>query len=154
MSAFVALTLAEGAVWSTLTVYAACPTLPARSVHAALRVRIPSPDDTLTVVQLALSTPDPAPSVQCQVTVTSPLFQPALLVAGAWVGCAVGPVRSMWRLATVALAVFPARSATVAPTDRSLPSPITTLLAGHVPSMPESVSAHVQTTVTSPLYQP
>src|SRR5688500_6235213 len=55
---------------------------------------------------------------------------------------------------TLALATLPARSLTEALAPRFSPSPVTVLLAGHVPSIPDPVSEQVQATVTSPLFQP
>jgi hypothetical protein len=53
----------------------------------------PSLLEVLLVVQLAGSMPRPL-SVQCQLTVTSLLFQPAALAAGDCTGLAAGGVRS------------------------------------------------------------
>src|SRR5690348_8494995 len=49
---------------------------------------------------------------------------------------------------------LPALSLTFAVAERLLPSPVTTLSVGQVPSMFDSASEQVQRTVTSPLYQP
>src|SRR6476619_96465 len=54
---------------------------------------------------------------------------------------------------TVAEAVWPALSVTLAEADRSLPSPLTTELAGQS-TTPDRLSAQVQWTVTAPEYQP
>src|SRR5207248_11114675 len=63
-------------------------------------------------------------------------------------------VVSMWMPATVVVRALPARSWTVAVAPRLLPSPETTLSAGHEPAMPDSTSLHVQWTTTLLSYQP
>src|SRR5690348_8612827 len=61
-------------------------------------IGLPSPVDVLLVVQASGSMPDPpALSVQCQLTVTSVLFQPAPFFGGDCAGAAVGGVVSHWR---------------------------------------------------------
>ena len=74
-----------GAVLSTFTEYEAFPVLPAKSLQVAVtEIAGPWPDETVLVLQLARSIPDPpALSVQFQVTVTSVVFQPAPLAGGA-----------------------------------------------------------------------
>ena len=95
LSDFVAPAVTAGLVLSTLTVEDALPVLPATSLQVALSGRLPSPDETLLVVQLAVSIPEPpALSAQFQVTVTSLLFQPAPLAAGDRAGLAVGAMAS------------------------------------------------------------
>ena len=75
--------------------YVLLAVLPAISLQLADSVIAPWPDETLLVVQLAVSMPEPPTlSAQFQVTVTSLLFQPASLAAGDWVGLAVGGVLS------------------------------------------------------------
>jgi hypothetical protein len=89
-----ALQVTVGAVLSTLTWKVADPVLSARSVQLAVSSSAsPSPDEVELVVQLAGSTPGFA-SVQFHVTVTSLLFQPSPLAAGAAFGAAVGGVVS------------------------------------------------------------
>src|SRR3954452_17534121 len=65
----------------------------------------------------------------------------------------VGAVRSTLMPSTVAEAVWPALSVTLAEADRSLPSPLTTESAGQV-TTPDRLSSHVQCTVTSPVNHP
>ena len=65
----------------------------------------------------------------------------------------VGAVRSILMPSTVAVAVWPALSVTLAEADRSLPSPVTTVSAGQA-TTPDRLSVQVQWTVTSPVYQP
>src|SRR5947207_13883980 len=89
-----------GGVLSTLTVEAPVPTLPAPSLHCALRVSTPSPLEALLAGQ-AGSRPELAlklapGSTQFQVTVTSEVFQPAALAAGVWVRGATGANLSTW----------------------------------------------------------
>src|SRR4051794_36209259 len=57
---------------------------------------------------------------------------------------------------TDAEVLLPALSLTLAAAPRLSPSPVTVLSDGHAPApaMPESLSPHVQLTVTLPLYQP
>src|SRR5262245_46065065 len=84
-----------GSVLSTLTVYEALPVLPARSLHVALRRRLPSPDDKVLAAQLVLSIPDPPGlSFQFHVTVASPMFHPAPLGRGDTTGNALGAMAS------------------------------------------------------------
>ena len=85
-------------------------------------------------------------------TSTSALYQP-LAVAGsdAWV---TGAVRSIRSPSTVRVVGLPARSATVAELDSASPSPVSTVLGGQAPSIPESGSEQSQSTVTSSAYQP
>ena len=81
--------------------------LPAKSLQVALSVSDPPPNArvVLVAVQLAGSIPTPpALSVQCQVTVTSVLFQPAALAAGDWVGLAVDALVSVGLAYSSALA--------------------------------------------------
>ena len=65
----------------------------------------------------------------------------------------VGAVPSILMPSTVADAVWPARSVTLAEADRSLPSPLTTESVGQAMT-PDRLSAQVQWTVTSPVNQP
>src|SRR3954468_24660839 len=65
-----------------------------------------------------------------------------------------GAVRSILISSTVALAVFPARSAVDADAPRCAPSPVIVLMPGQGPSMPDSASAQFHSTATSLLYQP
>src|SRR4051812_21646698 len=76
---------------------------------------------------------------------TQPLGTPVADVAGA--------VRSTLMASTVAEAVWPALSVTLAEAERSLPSPLTTESAGQS-TTPERLSSQLQCTVTSPLNQP
>ena len=55
---------------------------------------MPSPEDTLLVVQWARSIPDPPASVQLHVTVTSVLLHPAVLL-GDCTGLATGAIVSV-----------------------------------------------------------
>src|SRR5690349_18621277 len=82
-------------------------------------------------------------------TVTGALSQPP----GILVVEVVGAVRSILMPSTVAEAVWPALSETLAEADRSLPSPVTTASAGQA-ATPDRLSAQVQWTVTSPVNQP
>src|SRR3954454_14429221 len=88
-------------------------------------------------------------SVPCRPTVTGALTQPP----GTPVADVVGAVRSTLMPSTVAEAVWPAVSGTLAEPDRSLPSPLTRESAGQS-TTPDRLSAQVQWTVTSPVYQP
>src|SRR5690348_10468626 len=65
-----------------------------------------------------------------------------------------GTARSILIPDTVVVVELPARSVTVAEADRLSPSPVTVESAGHVPSMPDRASEHVQWTTTSPRYHP
>src|SRR5690348_11110529 len=89
-----------------LTVAATVALLPALSVAVPV-VTWPAPSAVSVVGLLQSATPDGA-SEQVYATVTSPLYQPAALAAGA---CAVmtGLVRSTFTVA-LALAVLPALS--------------------------------------------
>src|SRR4051794_30192479 len=98
--------------------------------------------------------PEPPGSAQAKVTVTSVLFQPLALAAGARLPPIVGAVRSILTGALVVVVQLPARSQTVVVAVRPRPLPLMTLSAGQPPAMPERASAQVQWTVTSPLYQP
>ncbi len=94
-------------------------------------------------------------SLPARVTVTAPVYQPLSCVPDT-LAAVLGRVRSILMPPTLALVVLPALSLTEALAERSTPSPVTTLLAGQLPSpvMPERLSLHDQATVTSPLYQP
>src|SRR5690348_13246968 len=88
-------------------------------------------------------------SLALRVTSTSLFCQPAgaaAAVVGAW--------RSILIPLTAAAVVLPARSLIDASAARSSPSPLMVLSAGQGPARPDSASAQVQLTVTSPLYQP
>src|SRR4051794_36504491 len=80
----------------------------------------PSPEEVDEGVQ-GLASPEP-PSVQFQATVTSPLFHPLPLAAGAAVGDAVGAVLSTCTVYD-ALPVLPKRSLHVADSTIAEPSP-------------------------------
>src|SRR5687767_1424707 len=71
-------TATSGGVSSMWTVCEALPMLPARSLQVAFRTSVPSPTDDVPVVQLSASMPEPVPSLQFHVTVTSVVFQPSL----------------------------------------------------------------------------
>jgi hypothetical protein len=72
----------DGATVSTRTTNEAEPVFPARSVHVAVNVCTPSPDDEDDDVHVAGSTPDPAPSDQFHATVTADEFQPDSFATG------------------------------------------------------------------------
>src|SRR4051794_12441857 len=88
-------------------------------------------------------------SLAASPTVTGALTQPP----GTPVTEVAGAVRSTLMPSTVAEAVWPALSVTLAEADRSLPSPSTTESAGQA-TTPDRLSAQVQWTVTSPVNQP
>src|SRR3954447_25841286 len=137
-----------------LTVCAAS-VLPAASVLQNFRVWLPSAG-TGTLVpavcgppsswKYVLSTPD-SPSFGTRVSVTSLLFH-----AGGAVTVVFGAVRSILTGALWALVELPALSVAVLLAVRAVPSPVIVLLAGFV--VPDTASAAVQATATSPLYQP
>src|SRR5919109_1865422 len=88
-----------------------------------------------------------------RVTSTAPAYQP--LSRGAGTSAVVfGAVRSILIPATVLLVELPALSAMDALVERSWPSPVIVLAAGQPPASPDSASEQVQSTVTSPAYQP
>src|SRR5205823_2746877 len=88
-----------------------------------------------------------------RVTVTGPLFQPEAFGAGDGVALVTGGVRSILMPATVTLPVLPATSIALPVALRLAPSPVTT--TGSVSdATPESASAALNVTVTSPLFQP
>jgi hypothetical protein len=93
-----------------------------------------------------LSTPD-SPSFGTSVSVTSLLFH-----AGGAVTVVFGAVRSILTAADCALVELPALSMAVALAVSAVPSPVIVLFAGVV--VPDSASAAVHATATSPLYQP
>lgn len=98
-----------------------------------------------------MAIPDPA-SAQVNVTVTLPVFHPALFGAGDVDATMVGIVLSMFSVTDV-LAELPAASVAVRLTICPVPSAPRTTEDGH-DATPDPLSAQLKLTVTSPLFQP
>jgi len=87
------------------------------------------------------------------VTSTGPAYQP--LSGGAGTSAEVlGAVRSILTPARLLLVELPALSLIEALAERLSPSPVMVLAAGQPPARPDGASEQVQSTVTSPAYQP
>src|SRR6266849_2372124 len=84
--------------------------------------------------------------------VTSVVFQPAALGAGAGVAVSTGGVLSMLTVTDVG-ALFPARSVAFPVTTWLAPSTVTLTGSGQE-ATPELSSAHIKVTTTLPLFQP
>src|SRR5438105_629570 len=131
-------TVVLGAVLSILTAWLATGPLllPALSLTEALAVRpVPSLEMVLSAGQLP-SIPDPllpsarVGSLQLQLIVTLPLYQPAPLALVVAVPVSMGGVKSTLMLPAVTCVLLPALSKPVSVTDGLVPSPLTVLQLG------------------------
>ncbi len=113
----------------------------------------PAPSPVRAVGALYVFTPDRR-SVQTNVTVTVPLFQPLAFAPGEREPVMLGGVVSTLTPATVAVAMFPALSVQVALRDWPAPSvEITWGVTGAV-TTPDNGSVQVKETVTGALFHP
>src|SRR5688572_6048260 len=145
-----------GAVRSTFTAADALLLLPARSEHVALSVSTPSPDDSVSVVQVPASRPEPPmPSVHPHATETVVLFQPAAFCAGDCAGLdagaclstrlpAIGPATAQFPRASHTSRVAVAASVVCVPEDTAVVS--TKLASAGLASPEASVAVHAMAT--------
>src|SRR5436190_806227 len=112
----------------------------------------PSSVMTLSAGTVSGSTPDSA-SDALQWTVTSSLYQPALLGAAVAAPLSEGGVRSMLMSLTVVSLVLPALSSALPGADWPAPS-FESVIGSVQPAMPDSASEQSKVTVTGVLFHP